>query len=162
MVNLKRFEPFALIDTARAATKFIAILAYLWVVAGLAGCVQPPVASAPANAQQALERIVRDYETGNLKTLEASLPASFVGRDSLLDAARRAANDQRNVRVEIAELRTQTTGAAQALTFRWEKRFIRASSGAQVTERGSMQTVMRKSGEAWLIENLPADNLFTR
>ncbi len=158
MVNLKHFQQFAGVNTAQQAIKLIALLACIWLVA----CAQPPAASAPSNAQQALERIVRDYEKGSLKALESSLPASFIGRDSLLDAARRAANDQRNSRIEITEVQTQTTGAAQALTFRWEKRFIRASSGASITERGTTQTVMRKSGEAWVIESLAADNVFTR
>ncbi len=158
MVNLNRFWHLARTYAGFHAIKLIVLMASVALVA----CVQPPLVSAPANAQQALERMVRDYEKGNLKTLETSLPASFVGRDSLLDAARRAANDQRNARIEITEVKTQTTGAAQALTFRWEKRFTRASSGAIVTERGTMQAVMRKSGDVWVIDNLPADNLFTR
>jgi hypothetical protein len=158
MVNLKRFQQVAGVNAAQGAMKFIVIMACTWLVA----CAQPPAASSPTNAQQTLDRIVRDYEKGSLKALEASLPASFIGRDSLLDAARRASNDQRNSRIEITEVQTQTTGAAQALTFKWEKRFIRASSGASITERGTTQTVMRKSGEAWVIESLAADNVFTR
>jgi hypothetical protein len=158
MVNLKHFRHIAGIDTARHAMKFIVIM----LTAFIAACVQPPMKSAPANAQQALEMAVRDYEKGDLKTLEAMLPASFVGRDSLLDAARRAVNDQRNTRVELSDLQSQTTGASQALSMRWEKRFTRASSGAAVIERGTMRTVLRRTGEAWQFENLPADNLFTR
>jgi hypothetical protein len=162
MVNLtrdfKENRPFTGIESAQSAMKYIVLLA----CAVLASCVQPPAAQAPSNAQQALEMAVRDYEKANLKTLEAMLPASFIGRDSLLDAARRAMNDQRNIRVEITEVQTQTTGASQALTFKWEKRFIRASSGASVTERGSTQTVLSKATGAWTIQSLPADNLFTR
>jgi hypothetical protein len=158
MVNLKRFQQVAGINIAQNAMKFIVLMVCVW----LAACEQLPPASTPSNAQQALERMVRDYEKGSLKALETSLPASFIGRDSLLDAARRASNDQRNSRIEITEVQTQTTGAAQALTFKWEKRFIRASSGASITERGTTQTVMRKSGEAWVIESLAADNVFTR
>lgn len=158
MVNLKRFMTLAGIESTRNAMKIIAILA----CAMLAACMQVPAANSPLNAGQALEMAVRDYEKSNLKTLEAMLPASFIGRDSLLDAARRAINDQRNTRVEITEMQTQTTGAAQALSFKWEKRFIRASSGAGGVERGAMQAVLRKSGQAWLFESLPADNLFTR
>lgn len=158
MVNFKHFQQLAGVLTPLHAMKFIVFMACAWLVA----CAQPPSLGEPSRAQQALERIVRDYEQGSLKALEASLPASFMGRDSLLDAARRASVDQRNSRIEITEMQTQTTGAAQALTFRWEKRFIRASSGASITERGAMQTVMRKSGDAWVIESLPADNIFTR
>ena len=162
MVNLKRFfklnQPLAGVFIAQSAIKSIVILA----CAVLTACVQMPAARAPSNAAQALEMAVRDFEKSNLKTLEAMLPASFIGRESLLDAARRAINDQRNVRVEITEVQTQTTGAAQALSFKWEKRFIRASSGASATERGAMQAVLRKSSEAWVFESLPADNLFTR
>jgi hypothetical protein len=128
----------------------------------LVACVQTPPASPPANAQQALEQAVREYEKGNLKTLEAMLSASFVGRDSLLDAVRRAAGDQRNTRVELSDLQLQTTGASQALSMRWEKRFTRASSGLAVIERGSMRAVLRRTGDVWQFENLPADNLFTR
>ncbi len=158
MVNLKHFQQLAGVLTPLHAMKFIVLMVCAWLVA----CVQPPKLGTPVSAQQALEAIVRDYEQGSLKALEASLPASFIGRDTLLDAARRTSVDQRNSRIEITEIQTQTTGAAQALTFRWEKRFIRASSGASITERGTMQTVMRKSGEVWVIESLPADNLFTR
>ena len=162
MVNLKHFRAMAGEKCAQCAMKFIVILG----IAALAACVQPPAAQAPANAQQALELAVRDYEKANLKTFEAMLPASFIGRDSLLDAARRALGDQRNIRVELTEIQTQTTGqtsgAGQALSFKWEKRFIRASSGASATERGVMQTVLRRSGPTWTFENLPADNLFTR
>jgi hypothetical protein len=158
MVILKRFRLFAGIESAQSAMKYIVML----VCAVLVACVQPPAAQAPSNAQQALEMAVRDYEKASLKTLEAMLPASFIGRDSLLDAARRAMNDQRNIRVELTEVQTQTTGAAQALSFKWEKRFIRASSGASVTERGSTQTVLSKATGAWMIQSLPADNLFTR
>jgi hypothetical protein len=158
MVNLKHFRHVAGVDTARSAMKFIVIA----MTAFVAACVQPPMQSAPANASQALELAVRDYEKGDLKTFETMLPASFVGRDSLLDAARRAANDQRNTRVELSDLQTQTTGASQALSMRWEKRFTRASTGAAVIERGTMRTVLRRAGDAWAFENLPADNLFTR
>jgi hypothetical protein len=155
---LKRFGAFAGIESAQNAMKVIVMM----ICTALAACAPLPAANPPANAQQALEQAVRDYEKSNLKTLEAMLPASFIGRDSLLDAARRAMNDQRNTRVEVTEVQTQTTGAAQALTLRWEKRFIRASSGASVTERGSMQAVLSKSSGAWLIQSLAADNLFTR
>jgi hypothetical protein len=158
MVNLKRLMPIAGTDTARSAINYIVML----VCAMLVACVQPPTQTAPADASQALEKLVREYEKGDLKTLEAMLPISFVGRDSLLDAARRAANDQRNTRVELSDQQTQTTGASQALSVRWEKRFTRASSGAAVIERGTMRVVLRRAGEAWQFENLPADNLFTR
>jgi PBP1b-binding outer membrane lipoprotein LpoB len=158
MVIFKPSEPVAYIKCVQAAIKSIALLAVMALVA----CVQPPAAQAPANAQQALEMAVRDYEKVQLKTFETMLPANFIGRDSLLDATRRALNDQRNIRVEITEVQMQTTGASQALTFKWEKRFTRASSGANVTERGSMQTVLRRSGRAWIFESLPADSLFTR
>ncbi len=157
-MNLKHFQQLAGVFTPLNAMKFIVFMVCAWLVA----CVQPPNPATPTNAQQALEAIVRDYEQGSLKSLEAALPASFIGRDSLLDAARRASVDQRNSRIEITEVQTQRTAAAQALTFRWEKRFIRASSGASITERGTMQTMMRKSGEVWVIESLPADNVFTR
>ncbi len=158
MVILKPFRPLAVINHARSAIKLIVLAGCALLVA----CVQAPPASSPANAQQALEQAVREYEKGNLKTLEAMLPASFVGRDSLLDAVRRAAGDQRNTRVELSDLQSQSTGTSQALSMRWEKRFTRTSSGAAVVERGTMSTVLRRTGDAWLIENLPADNLFTR
>jgi hypothetical protein len=158
MVSLRLFRPFADMESMKFAIKLVVALTCVW----LSACIQPPAAQAPSNAQQALEMAVRDYEKANLKTLEAMLPASFIGRDSLLDAARRTVNDQRNIRVELTEIQTQTTGAAQGLTFKWEKRFIRASSGASVTERGSTQTVLSKATGAWMIQSLAADNLFTR
>lgn len=92
------------------------------------------------------------------------LPARFIGRDSLLDAARRAANDQRQPRVTLSDVQVQGAagGSPQALSFKWEKRFLRASTGAAVVERGSMQVVLSQSGAAWQFDNLPTDNLFTR
>lgn len=158
MVILKPFWPIALMKYALNAIKSIVI----WSSLALMACVQVPPVQQASNAQQALGQAVRAYETGDIKALEAMLPASFVGRDSLLDAVRRAVNEQRNTRIELSDLQVQTTGASQALSMRWEKRFTRASNGTNVIERGSLRTVLRRVGDTWQFENLPADNLFTR
>jgi starvation-inducible outer membrane lipoprotein len=158
MVIFMPFRPLAHVLSALNAIKLIVILVSL----SLTACVQTPPAQQASNAQQALEQAVRAYEIGDIKALEAMLPASFVGRDSLLDAVRRAVNEQRSTRIELSDLQMQTTGASQALSMRWEKRFTRASNGANVIERGSLRTVLRRVGDAWQFENLPADNLFTR
>jgi hypothetical protein len=158
MVIFKCFRPFALIKSALNAIKFIAIGSIFF----LAACVQTPSAQSASTAQQALELAVRAYEKADIKPLEAMLPASFIGRDSLLDAVRRTLSEQRNIRIEWSDLQWQSTGASQAISVRWEKRFIRASNGASVVERDTLRTVLRRVGDTWQFENLPADNLFTR
>jgi hypothetical protein len=158
VVILKLFGQLTLIKSACNAIKSIVFLSCFMLIA----CVQSPPSQQASTAQQALEQAIRAYEKGDMKMLEIMLPASFVGRDSLLDAARRAAIDQRSTRLELSDLQVQTIGASQALSMRWEKRFVRVSSGAAITERGTLRTVLRRNGDTWQFENLPADNLFTR
>ena len=154
------FKPFGQLAGIKYAQSAIILIVF----GMLSACAALAPASAPQTAQQALQAAITDYEGGSLKTLEAMLPARFVGSDSLLDAARRAATEQRQIRITLSEVQTQGTvgSSPQALSFKWEKRFLRASTGAAFIERGSLQTVLSKSGDAWQFENLPADNLFTR
>jgi hypothetical protein len=161
-LQLKCFSPIVHEFTAQAAIILIAC-----VLAAGCGALRPAMqADTP---QAVLQSALADYENGSLASLQSLLPASFIGRASLLDAAQRSLGDQKNIRVTLSDIKQTDMKAASAtkstpasLSARWEKRFVRIASQTPALETGTLQIIMRRSSEGWRIESLPADNPFTR
>jgi hypothetical protein len=161
-LKLKHFGHIVHVYTAQAAIILVAS-----VLATGCGTLRP---AAQADTPQAvLESALADYEKGSLASLQSLLPASFIGRASLLDAAQRSLGDQKNIRVTLSDIKqtdmktaSATKPAPASLSARWEKRFVRIASQTPALETGTLQIILRRSPEGWRIESLPADNPFTR
>ena len=158
----KHFDHVVHVYTAQAATVLIASVL-------TTGCGTQRPATQADTPQAVLQSALADYEKGSLASLQSLLPASFIGRASLFDAAQRSLGDQKNIRVTLSDIKqtdvkaTSTAKSAPAsLSARWEKRFVRIASQTPALETGTLQIVMRRSAEGWRIESLPADNPFTR
>jgi hypothetical protein len=133
----------------------------------IVGCGALRPATQASTPLDALESALADYENGSLASLQSLLPASFIGRASLLDAAQRSLSDQQSIRVTLSDVKQtgvtkSAPGASSVVSARWEKRFVRIASQTPALETGTLQAVMRRSPEGWRIESLPADNPFTR
>lgn len=123
------------------------------------------VPSNASSAQAAFETALRAFENENLKPLEDLLPARFIGRSLLLDAARTARNEQKQIRITLTEIRIAPGlpgSNIQALSARWEKRFLKLPSLVPTVESGSLQAVMHKEAGQWLFDSLSADNPYTK
>lgn len=122
-----------------------------------------PDAAGSAGAQQALEAALRGYEQENLKPLEALLPARFIGRSVLLEAAQGTINEQKQIRVTLSEVRLQPgTAGAAAFSARWDKRYLKLPGLTASAETGSLQAVMRLDAGQWVMDSLSPDNPFSR
>ena len=121
--------------------------------------------SSASSAQAAFETALRAYENENFKPLEDLLPARFIGRSLLLDAARTARNEQKQIRTTLTEIRIASGPPGsniQALSARWEKRFLKLPGLAPTVESGSLQAVMHQEAGQWLLDSLSADNPYTK
>lgn len=137
----------------------------------LAACAQPKgprtavaVPASGGGAQAAFEAALRGYEQENLKPLEALLPPRFIGRGLLLDAARNTLNEQKQIRITLAEARVagSADGAQVTLLASWDKRFLKWPGLTPAAESGALQALLRLEAGQWQLESLSADNPFTR
>lgn len=122
-----------------------------------------PDAAGTTGAQAAFEAALRAYEQENLKPLEALLPARFIGRSVLLEAAQGTFNEQKQIRVTLSEVRLQPGAAGvAALSARWDKRYLKLPGLTASAETGSLQAVMRLDAGQWVMDSLSPDNPFSR
>jgi hypothetical protein len=137
-------------------------------VAGLAACAAPGRETQAAPAHEALaelEQALRAYERESLAPLQALLEPSFAGRANLLEAARKTLNEQKQIRVQLSEVKVAPASDARsptAISARWEKRFLRAPAQTPSLESGTLSVVMRPSGKLWVIDAMGSDNPFVR
>lgn len=163
-----------MVKTGMTAKVFSGLVATLVGVTLLSACGVPPAArpvvdastvAAPASAQAALQAALRAYENENLKPLEALLPDRFIGRSLVIDAAQSTLNSQKQIRITLTETRVApgAPGAGtQALSAKWDKRFLKLPGLVPTAETGYLQVVMRQEARQWLLESLSADNPFTK
>jgi hypothetical protein len=126
---------------------------------------QPPAPGGTAAARAAFEAALRGYEQDNLKPLEALLLPRFIGRSVLLEGAQASLNEQKQIRITLAEWRVQGDGpepVSVALTARWDKRFLKLPALTPSAETGTLQAMMRLVAGQWVLESLSPDNPFTR
>lgn len=122
-------------------------------------------APTPTSAQAAFQAALRGYENENLKPLEDLLPARFVGRSLLLDAAQTTRNEQKQIRITLTDIRISPGApgsSTQALSAKWDKRFLKLPGLVPTVESGNLQAVMHQEAGRWLLDSLSADNPFTK
>lgn len=154
--------------------KSFSCLAVLLGIAVLSACGTSPAvkptgianaAPSSTSAQAAFQSALRGYENENLKPLENLLPARFVGRSLLLDAAHTTRNEQKQIRITLTEIRVAPSvpgSSTQVLSARWDKRFLRLPGLVPTVESGNLQAVMHQEAGQWLLDLLSADNPFTK
>lgn len=121
--------------------------------------------SSNTSAQTAFQATLSAYENENLKPLDDMLPARFVGRSVLLDAAQTTRNEQKQIRIMLTEIRIAPGlpgTSTQALSAKWDKRFLKLPGLVPTVESGSLQAVMHQEAGRWLLDSLSADNPFTK
>ena len=122
-------------------------------------------ATSTASAQAALQTALRAYENENLQPLQALLLDRFVGRSALLDAAQSTLNSQKQIRITLTEIRIAPGlpgTSTQALSAKWDKRFLKLPGLVPTVESGNLQVVMHQEAGQWQLDSLSADNPFTK
>jgi hypothetical protein len=122
------------------------------------------LAGVPApSAVAALELALRAYERESLETLQALLPANFVGRATFLENARATLAAQSQIRVRLLEVKTGNDNAgAHTVQARWEKQFIKTQGGQAALESGVLNALLRLKDGAWIVEVINPENPFVR
>lgn len=127
--------------------------------------VDTSAATNSASAQAALQAALRAYENENLKPFEALLPDRFIGRSLVMDAAQSTLNSQKQIRITLTEIRFSPSlpgTGTQALSAKWDKRFLKLPGLAPTAESGNLQVVMRQKAGQWQLDSLSADNPFVK
>ncbi|RYX94482.1 MAG: hypothetical protein EOO28_13990 [Comamonadaceae bacterium] len=124
-----------------------------------------PANPASAQAVAAIDAAAQAYAQENLQPLQAMLPARFIGRAVLLDAAARAVGEQKKIELRLSDVRVQPSAAPDgpvAVTARWEKRFLKLPALTPATETGMLAAVLVRADGRWVFDSLNSDNPFAR
>lgn len=159
MVTKKSFSCFA------AALLGMAVLSACSTSSAVKPTGDANAAQSSTSAQAAFEAALRGYENENLKPLEDLLPARFVSRSVLLDAAQTTRNEQKQIRITLTDIRIAPGlpgTSTQALSAKWDKRFLKLPGLVPTVESGNLQVVMHQEVGRWLLDSLLADNPFTK
>ncbi|MES2975147.1 MAG: hypothetical protein V4757_16145 [Pseudomonadota bacterium] len=123
------------------------------------------VSAAEAPAAAAIEAAAQAFAQENLQPLQAMLPARFIGRASVLDAAARTLAVQKKIELRLSDFSVQPSpppGGPVAVTARWEKRFLKLPGLTPTVESGMLAAVLVRSEGRWVFDSLNADNPFMR
>lgn len=124
-----------------------------------------PGGGASAQAVAAIDAAAQAYAHENLQPLQAMLPARFIGRAVLLDAAARAVGEQKKIELRLSDVRVQPSAAPEgpvAITARWEKRFLKLPALTPSMETGMLAAVLVRADGRWVFDSLNSDNPFAR
>ena len=124
----------------------------------------PPVAvTAQSDVQTALDTLqllLSAYASGNQKQLEDLVDPTMIGYSRVVDAVRDAAISQRQMRVNLVDIRTQISENVVIVQTHWQKRFISRSRRTAGSKNGQCTFVLRREANVWSLSALSGDNPF--
>ena len=118
----------------------------------------PTTLEQTASARAALEKLVRDYEAGDIVALREALDPSMIGYQTFLDGTQRDAAALQQVRIHLFESQITTGPDLAQIDVAWEKRFVSARAAQPGLVSGRMLVLMHRTTRGWRLSAIAGDN----
>jgi hypothetical protein len=111
-------------------------------------------------ARDALDELLRAYESGNIGLFQRRLDPSMVGYQVFLDGVRRDISAYKNLRINLTD--TQITAGEELAVIQtaWEKRFVSVTNFRPGIFTGRATILLHRDGDGWRLAAVARDNLF--
>jgi hypothetical protein len=112
-------------------------------------------------AQEALQELVRAYETGNVGLIRSRLDPAMIGYQRFIDGVIQDSNRMKLVRIHLKDVQVLAGPDVAVIQANWEKRFLSATGLAPGLFTGhSMFLLHRENAGGWKVAAFGGDNLF--
>ncbi len=112
-------------------------------------------------ARDALEELLRAYETGNIGLIQRRLDPSMVGYQVFLDGVRRDVSALKNLRINLTDTQVTVGPDLAVIQTNWEKRFVGVTDFRPGIHTGRSTILLHRDGEQWRLSAVARDNLFS-
>ena len=112
-------------------------------------------------AQQALDRFVQAYESGNTTVIRSMIDPGMIGYQQFLDGIRRDTASMKQLRIHLFDTRVIAGPDVTVVHTQWEKRFLSATDLSPGLLRGSSTFLLHKTAGGWKFAALAGDNLLS-
>lgn len=112
-------------------------------------------------ARDALEELLRAYETGNIAKFQQMLDPSMVGYQVFLNGVRRDVAAFRNLRIHLTDTQITAGPDLAVIQTAWEKRFLAAGDFTPGIVTGRSTVLMHRDGKTWRLSAVALDNPFS-
>lgn len=160
--------------TMKLKATLLLSLASLWMLPHTHIHAQPqaPEAVAPASsaesatfatlqqAREALNSVIRAYESGDVMFFERQLDPDMIGRARMMDALRRDANNLRQIRLHLKNVEQHTGPDVAVIRARWEKRYLSALQLQPGLNEGQSAFLLHRTREGWRLAAIAGDQPF--
>lgn len=140
---------------------FFALIGVAPATSAVGATAQPATRDDTRAAREALDRIIRAYETGDLPTLRGALDASMIGYERFLDGAQNDFNALKQIRIHLFEAQVTAGPDVAAIQTVWEKRFFTVADSRPGLLSGRTLILMHRSANGWKLAAIAGDNLFS-
>ncbi len=144
----------------------------LLLLAGLPAA--PAIAQAPATEQKpqvagfedmkaarnALDEIIRAYESGDIGTIQARLDPAMIGYQRFLDGMRRDTGNLKQIRLHLFEANVTAGPDVAMIQAAWEKRFFGVADFTPGLFTGRSTFLMHRARDGWRLAAVSGDNPF--
>lgn len=111
-------------------------------------------------AREALNEVIRAYESGDIMHFERHLDHDVIGRSRFMDSLRRDANNLRQVRMHLSDVEQHAGSEVMVLRARWEKRYLLASNLQPGMSSGRSVFLLHRSPLGWRLAAVAGDSPF--
>lgn len=110
-------------------------------------------------AQQAFEKFIRAYETGNMPLIRQMMDPSLIGYQRVLDGIQRDMTAYKQIRIHLKDTKVLAGPDVTVIQTRWEKRFLSVTNFQPGLHQGEAMFLMHKALDGWKIAAMGGDNL---
>lgn len=112
-------------------------------------------------AHQALNEMLRTYESGNTVNLQSYFDSSMIGYQKLIDGISVEANNCKQMRINLSNTKTQVGPDLAVIQTNWEKRCLLLPNFKPVVESGQSNFLMHKNLNGWKMTGISGANPLT-
>ena len=112
-------------------------------------------------AQQALDELIRAYETGNSGLIRSRLDPAMIGYQRFIDGVVQDNNRLKQIRIHLSDVQVLAGPDIAVIQANWEKRFLTASGLQPDLNSGHSMFLLHRDQGQWRVAAFGGDNLFS-
>lgn len=112
-------------------------------------------------AQQALDQMLRAYETGSITSLSQNFDPSMIGLQNMMDNIVIETSRCKQMRINLKDKKTSVGPDLAAIQASWEKRCLLLPDMKPVFETGQSTFLLHRGSQGWKTTGIAGTNLLT-
>jgi hypothetical protein len=112
-------------------------------------------------ARDALDEIIRAYETGDIGLIQARLDPAMIGYQRFIDGMRRDSTSLKQIRLHLFEANVTAGPDVAMIQAAWEKRFFGVAAFTPGLLTGRSTFLMHRAKDGWRLAAVSGDNPFS-